>query len=53
MVDSNNFEIFCSALNNGKTLLYPADTIWGLGCDATNQEAVNKTFTLKNRPKNK
>ena len=49
MVDSNNFEIFCNALNNGKTLLYPTDTIWGLGCDATNQEAVNTIFTLKKR----
>ncbi len=44
---------YASFLKAGKTLLYPADTIWGLGCDATNQEAVNKIFTLKNRPKNK
>ena len=44
---------YTKTLHAGKTLLYPADTIWGLGCDATNQEAVNKTFTLKNRPKNK
>lgn len=38
-----------SALEDGKSLLYPADTIWGLGCDATNQEAVNRIFALKNR----
>lgn len=44
---------YASFLKAGKTLLYPADTIWGLGCDATNQEAVNKIFALKNRPKNK
>ena len=44
---------FVSALKQGKTLLYPADTIWGLGCDATNQKAVDAIFKLKNRPKNK
>ena len=49
----NSLDTFCTILNKGKTLLYPADTIWGLGCDATNQEAVNKIFALKNRPKNK
>ncbi len=44
---------YTKALYAGKSLVYPADTIWGLGCDATNQEAVNKIFALKNRPKNK
>lgn len=44
---------FVTALKQGKTLLYPADTIWGLGCDATNQKAVDTIFKLKNRPKNK
>lgn len=41
---------YAESLHLGKTLLYPADTIWGLGCDATNQEAVNALFTLKKRP---
>ena len=41
---------YAEALQIGKTLLYPADTIWGLGCDATNQKAVNALFTLKKRP---
>ena len=49
----NSLDTFCTILNKGKTLLYPADTIWGLGCDATNQEAVNKIFALKKRQKNK
>ena len=44
---------YTKALHAKKTLLYPADTIWGLGCDATNQEAVDAIFKLKNRPKNK
>ena len=41
---------YTKALYSGKSLLYPADTIWGLGCDATNQEAVNALFALKKRP---
>lgn len=41
------------ALRNGGTILYPTDTVWGLGCDATNEEAVDKIFALKQRPKEK
>lgn len=37
------------ALREGKTLLYPTDTIWGLGCDATNEQAVNKILEIKKR----
>src|SRR5436190_104430 len=40
-------------LKNGGIILYPTDTIWGLGCDATNPEAVNKIFDLKKRPSGK
>lgn len=40
-------------LNNGGTLLYPTDTIWGIGCDATNDEACQKIIEIKNRPENK
>lgn len=40
-------------LQNGGTILYPTDTIWGIGCDATNEAAVEKVFALKQRPKNK
>jgi len=36
-------------LSEGKLILYPTDTIWGIGCDATNQQAVNKIFNLKQR----
>lgn len=38
---------------NGHVLLYPTDTIWGLGCDATNEKAVDKIFEIKQRPKEK
>jgi L-threonylcarbamoyladenylate synthase len=37
------------ALRNGGVILYPTDTIWGLGCDATNREAVKKIFSIKQR----
>lgn len=37
-------------LKKGGTILYPTDTIWGIGCDATNNEAVNKIIQLKQRP---
>jgi L-threonylcarbamoyladenylate synthase len=40
-------------LKNGGTVLYPSDTIWGLGCDATNEEACQKLLELKNRPEEK
>jgi len=40
-------------LKQGKILLYPTDTIWGIGCDATNAKAVDKIFKLKNRHEQK
>ncbi|MBS9768088.1 MAG: threonylcarbamoyl-AMP synthase [Flavobacteriaceae bacterium] len=40
-------------LREGGLILYPTDTIWGIGCDATNEEAVQKVFTLKQRKDSK
>ncbi len=40
-------------LLSGGTVLYPTDTIWGLGCDATNEEAVQKIMQLKKRAEGK
>jgi L-threonylcarbamoyladenylate synthase len=40
-------------LKSGGTFLYPTDTIWGIGCDATNSQAVEKVFQLKKRPETK
>ena len=37
-------------LRQGGIILYPTDTIWGIGCDANNAEAVKKIFLLKKRP---
>ena len=40
-------------LQSGGVILFPTDTIWGLGCDATDQKAVSKVFDLKKRDKRK
>lgn len=40
-------------LRDGGIILYPTDTIWGIGCDATNPEAVAKVFDIKKRPDSK
>lgn len=36
-------------MNHGGVILYPTDTIWGIGCDATNAEAVARVFQIKRR----
>ncbi len=36
-------------LQQGGTILYPTDTIWGIGCDATNYKAVEKVYAIKRR----
>ena len=40
-------------LKRGGIILYPTDTIWGIGCDATNENAVSKIFALKKRSDSK
>lgn len=40
-------------LRSGGVILYPTDTIWGLGCDATNETAVKKIFDIKKRSDSK
>ena len=42
-----------AVLQAGGLILYPSDTIWGIGCDATNESAVKKIFELKQRPDSK
>lgn len=39
----------CEVLNKGGVILYPTDTVWGLGCDATNEEAVSRIYKIKQR----
>ncbi|MBO5964478.1 MAG: threonylcarbamoyl-AMP synthase [Bacteroidaceae bacterium] len=36
-------------LRNGGVILYPTDTVWGIGCDATNEEAVRRIYEIKQR----
>ena len=40
-------------LRNGGVILYPTDTVWGIGCDATDPEAVAKIYAIKNREDSK
>ncbi|HWZ34966.1 MAG TPA: Sua5/YciO/YrdC/YwlC family protein, partial [Mucilaginibacter sp.] len=40
-------------IQEGGIILYPTDTIWGIGCDATNTEAVQKIYKLKQRAESK
>lgn len=40
-------------LNSGGVILYPTDTLWGIGCDATNEKAVQRIFELKQRADSK
>ncbi|MBL0102765.1 MAG: threonylcarbamoyl-AMP synthase [Bacteroidetes bacterium] len=40
-------------IRNGGIILYPTDTIWGIGCDATNEKAVEKIYNLKKREESK
>lgn len=41
------------ALNDKKTMLYPTDTVWGIGCDATDEKMVAKIYKIKQREETK
>ena len=43
----------CEVLRKGGVILYPTDTIWGIGCDATNPEAVKRIYDIKQRADSK
>ena len=49
----NDIKNCIKVLHKGGTILYPTDTVWGLGCDAMNAAAVEKVFGIKQRPKEK
>ena len=40
-------------MSEGGVILYPTDTIWGIGCDATNEEAVRRVYEIKQRSDSK
>jgi L-threonylcarbamoyladenylate synthase len=50
---SHDVDHCLKVLQAGGLILYPTDTIWGIGCDATNATAVNRIFNLKQRPESK
>jgi len=52
-LNSEEIQHSLSVLRKGKTLLYPTDTVWGIGCDATNSSAVSKVYTIKKRSESK
>ena len=43
----------CQVMYEGGVILYPTDTIWGIGCDATNEEAVRRVYEIKQRADSK
>lgn len=54
MIDfSGDVQKCLDVLEQGGVILYPTDTVWGLGCDATNPVAVEKIYAIKERPANK
>jgi L-threonylcarbamoyladenylate synthase len=50
---NEQIEAAIKVLKEGGVILYPTDTIWGLGCDATNPQAVEKIYKIKNRAESK
>jgi L-threonylcarbamoyladenylate synthase len=49
MFENEKFTEILAVLRRGGVILYPTDTVWAVGCDATNAEAVEKVFKIKNR----
>lgn len=43
----------CQVMREGGVILYPTDTIWGIGCDATNEAAVRRVYEIKQRADSK
>ena len=53
MIFDDDIKNALTVLKEGGIILYPTDTIWGLGCDATNQKAVERIFKIKSRSESK
>lgn len=49
----NSINTACEYLSQGKSILYPTDTVWGIGCDATNEQAVQNIYNIKERSDSK
>lgn len=53
LFDNADLDEAIAVLKAGGVILYPTDTVWGLGCDATNPEAVEKIYAIKHRSDSK
>lgn len=53
MLDNEDLRQAIDVLRRGGVILYPTDTVWGLGCDARNSEAVRRIFAIKQRSDSK
>ena len=53
MTQSEDIKNAIEVLKRGGLILYPTDTVWGIGCDATNEAAVAKVYELKKRADSK
>ena len=51
--DKEDLQEALRVLRNGGDIVYPTDTVWGIGCDATNAEAVKRIYALKQREDSK
>lgn len=51
--DKADLDETVETLRRGGIILYPTDTVWGIGCDATNEEAVRRIYELKRREDSK
>ena len=47
--DKDDLQEAVRVLREGGIIVYPTDTVWGIGCDATNEAAVSKIYALKQR----
>ena len=52
-MDTKEINSIVKLLESDKTILYPTDTVWGIGCDATNIAAVSKVYNIKQREESK
>lgn len=53
MIGENVIKRAVDVLKSGGTILYPSDTIWGIGCDATSKKAINRVLSIKQRAERK
>ena len=53
MTQEQDIKNAVEAMRKGGVILYPTDTVWGIGCDATNVEAVKKVYAIKQRDDSK